>query len=846
MHPAPDAASAPADAPYRLPRSVEPVTYRLEVAPDLERATFRGSVDIDVKVLEQVDEIVLNAAELDITSALVRPPAGDPVEATVVLDPAAERARLSLPAPLATGDATVSLSFSGTVNDQLRGFYRSTFTDAEGRTRTIATTQMEATDARRAFPCWDEPDRKATFEITLVVDDDLLCVSNAPAVEETSCTGEDGNLKRRVRFAPTMKMSTYLVAYVVGPLEATEPVDVGGTPVRVVHAPGQAHLTAFALDVAAHALAFFTDYFGIPYPGQKLDLVAIPDFAHGAMENLGCVTFRETALLADPAAASRVELERIADVVHHEIAHMWFGDLVTMEWWEGIWLNEAFATFMQLRCTNAFRPAWRIWADQIVMRDLALHIDGLASTRPIEYPVLSPNDTQGMFDSLTYEKGGSVLRMAEQYLGETVFRDGIRRYLLDHRYANTVTTDLWDALESVSGQPVRDMMNTWILQGGHPLVTLADGELRQQPFVFGDPAHKGAIGDRWLVPVMTRSLEGGAPSRHLLGDEPVRVDDHPPVVVNAGGSGVFRSRYDAAALAALAPRVGELDELERATLLADAWAALFARQLTWAEFYTTASGLGEQDEPTPWHFVATALDMVRRALDEPARTTLAHQVTALAAPHLARLGWDRQPDEDVLRAQTRALIIGLLGIAGGDESVRAEARRRFTTGEMDGDLAATILRIVADQNHPGDYETFLERYRHAPTPQEEMRYLTALGGFSDERLALDAAERCFHEFRPQDAPIVLMALTRNEQTGPAVWRYLTSRWDEALARFSPSHHSRLAAGVPTFIRDPAFAAEVEAFHVAHPVVGGYPATVPQQLERLRIGLAFATAIRSQF
>ena len=828
--------------PYRLARSVVPSAYRLFLIPDLEAGTFAGRVEIDVAITESTDRITLHAKALQLCAATLT--AGDSsVRSTDTLhDETYETASFVFDAALPLGPATLEIAYTGVLGDQLAGFYRSTFVDPDGVTQTIATTQFEHSDARQAFPCWDEPSFKATFQVNLTIPSHLRAYANSPETSNTDL----GNGQRSVSYAPTMVMSTYLVAFVVGPFENTDALDVDGVPLRVVYPRGQGHLADLALEAGAFALRHFSEYFAIPYPGEKLDMVAIPDFSVGAMENLGCITYRETALLVDPATASLPEIQRVAEVVHHEIAHMWFGDLVTMEWWEGIWLNEAFATFMQLRCTDAFRPDWKVWADQVVMRDLAMHIDGLASTRPIEYPVLSPNDTQGMFDSLTYEKGGSVLRMLEQYLGETVFRDGIRRYLLDHRYANTVTTDLWDAIETVSGHPVRDVMNSWILQGGHPLVTLADGHLHQQPFVLGDPAHKGAIGDRWLVPVMTRSLEGGEPSHHLLGDTPVRVDDRAPVVVNAGGSGVFRSRYDATALAALAPRVGELDELERATLLADAWAALFARQATWTELYTPASGLGEQSEPTPWHFVATAVDMVRRALDGPARTTLAHQVAALAAPHFARLGWDRRPNEDVLTAQTRAIIIGLLGVTGADESVRAEARRRFEANEMDGDLAATILRIVADQNQSGDYETFLDRYRHAPTPQEVMRYLTGLGGFADDRLALDAAERCFHEFRSQDAPLILVALTRNEQSGPAVWRYLTSRWDEALTRFSPSHHSRLAAGVPTFIRDPAFAAEVEAFHLAHPVVGGYPATVPQQLERLRIGLSFAAAIRSQF
>ena len=828
--------------PYRLARSVVPSAYRLFLTPDIEGGAFAGRVEIDVVIAEATDRITLHAKALELGAATITA-ADTTVRSTDTLhDETYETATFVFDTPLPLGPATLEIAYTGVLNDQLSGFYRSTFVDPDGVTQTIATTQLEHSDARQAFPCWDEPSFKATFQVNLTIPSHLYAYANSPETSNTDL----GNGQRCISYAPTMVMSTYLVAFVVGPFEHTDALDVDGVPLRVVYPRGKGHLADLALEAGAFALRHFGDYFDIPYPGEKLDMVAIPDFAFGAMENLGCITYRETALLVDPATASLAEMQRVAEVVHHEIAHMWFGDLVTMEWWEGIWLNEAFATFMQLRCTDAFRPAWRVWADQIVLRDAALHIDGLASTRPIEYPVLSPNDTQGMFDSLTYEKGGSVLRMLEQYLGETVFRDGIRRYLLDHRYANTVTTDLWDALETVSGHPVRDMMNTWILQGGHPLVTLADGQLRQQPFVLGDPAAKGAIGDHWLVPVLTRSLDGGAPSRHLLGDAPVRVSDHPPVVVNAGGSGVFRSRYDAAALAVLAPRVGELDEFERATLFADVWAALFARQITWAEFMTAASGLGDQNDPTPWHFVATAIDMVRRALDGPARASLAQQVTALASPHFARLGWDRRPDEDILTAQTRAIIIGLLGITGGDESIRAEACRRFDANELDGDLAATILRLVADQNRPGDYETFLERYRHAPTPQEEMRYLAGLGGFSDERLALDAAERCFHEFRAQDAPIVLVGLTRNERTGPAVWRYLTARWDDALSRFSPSLHARLAAGVPTFIRDPAFAAEVEAFHVAHPVVGGYPATVAQQLERLRVGLTFATAIRSQF
>ncbi|HWE70388.1 MAG TPA: M1 family metallopeptidase, partial [Acidimicrobiales bacterium] len=352
--------STPTDDPstYRLATTVVPHRYRLELTPDLPAATFAGDAEIEVTVQQAVDSITLNAAELAIAAAELTETSGRTLVATAVtLDEEEERATISFPEALTPGPATLHLTFTGILNDKLHGFYRSTFTDDAGVEHLIATTQMEATDARRAFPCWDEPDKKAVFEVALVVDDNLAAYSNGPVIDEAPAPGN----KKRVTFAPTMVMSTYLVAFIVGPLVATPHTDVDGVPLRIVHPPGKEHLTPFALEVGAHALRFFTDYFGIPYPADKLDLVAIPDFAFGAMENLGCVTFRESVLLVDPAQAARTELERVADVVCHEIAHMWFGDLVTMKWWNGIWLNEAFATFMEVLAVDAFQPEWQRW-----------------------------------------------------------------------------------------------------------------------------------------------------------------------------------------------------------------------------------------------------------------------------------------------------------------------------------------------------------------------------------------------------------------------------------------------------------------------------------------------------
>ncbi len=621
----------------RLPTTVRPRTYRLVLTPDLPGATFAGDVEIDVDIVRPTASITLNAAELEITFAELNdadPDGGYALSPTTIdHDEAEERVTLGFAAPVEAGPATLHLSFTGILNDKLHGFYRSTFTDDSGVEHVIATTQMESTDARRAFPCWDEPELKATFEVTLVVDDAMAAYSNGPVVEESPVA--DG--KRQVRFAPTMVMSTYLVAFIVGPLEATEAVDVNGVPLRIVHPPGRGGLTAFALAVGAHALNFFTDYFGIPYPADKLDLVAIPDFAFGAMENLGCVTFRESALLVDPAQSARVELERVADVVCHEIAHMWFGDLVTMKWWNGIWLNEAFATFMEVLAVDAFRPEWQRWVSFGVEREAAMAVDGLHATRPVEFAVGRPEEAQGMFDVLTYQKGGSVLRMLEQFLGPDVFKDGIHDYLTTHSYGNTETADLWSALERSSGRAVGSLMDTWIDQGGYPLIQVAeDGSLTQVPFSYrGDPG--GAIGSDWQVPVLYRSLEGGTDPFPMLltGAGPVvPAGDPAERLINAGGSGYYRVAYPTATVDHLARRLGDLDALERYNLVSDTWAASLSGHASLSDVLRLASALAESAEgdPSVWSVVLGALGLCDRVIPDGDRPVLALAVRTLIGP----------------------------------------------------------------------------------------------------------------------------------------------------------------------------------------------------------------------
>ncbi len=823
---------------YRLPTTVLPSAYRLRLDPDLEAATFVGSVEIDLDVRAATDTIVLNSIELEIDPPVIRGAAGLELDGTVELDDTLERATITFPEAVPPGSHVLTLRFRGILNDQLRGFYRSTFTDAEGRGHTIATTQFESTDARRAFPCFDEPAFKATYTVTLIVPAGLSAYSNSPVAFETPlATG-----RREVQFAPTMKMSTYLVAFIIGPFEQTRTLDVDGVPLAVVYPPGKGHLTDFALEIGAYSLRFFSEYFDIPYPGDKVDLVAIPDFAAGAMENLGCITFRETALLVDPSTASQLEIQRVAQVVAHELAHMWFGDLVTMQWWEGIWLNEAFATFMEEQCCDAFKPAWQRWVLFGIARDMAMGIDSLHATRPIEYEVVSPDDAEGMFDLLTYEKGGSVLRMLELYLGPDVFRDGIRHYLKDHAYGNTVTKDLWAALETVSGEPVAKMMDSWILQGGHPVVTVEGGTISQAPFSLTPKTPDSAIGASWLVPVRSRSLDGGDAARQLLGDTPQPLATKAPAIANAGGAGVYRTSYGATELAAIAGSLDKLVELERAVMINDTWALVLAGRREVRDLATLARGLGDQVELATWSTVASSFDFLRRAADPADAGAVAAAIRDVLGPKLDHFGWEPVAGEDDRTLTLRGLLVQALGTIGADEAVRAEAVRRFDTGLVEGDLATAVLATVGAVNRPGDFDEAVERFRTAKDPQSENRYRRALAQFQDESLALRCFEMCFSEFRLQDVPLQMIALLANSVGGPAVWERLSSRWDEIAGMLPSKVLHYLVDSITTFVADRDFAERVAAFHRGHPLDSGQR-QVQQSIERMLTGVAVAERIR---
>ncbi len=816
---------------HRLPRSVVPAHYALTLEPDLVAATFTGCVAIDVDVLEATDAVVVNGAELEVSGAeLVHRKTGKRIALRTELDEAAERVVFRSAQAVEPGPWRLHADFRGILNDQLRGFYRSVFTDDAGTEHALATTQFEATDARRAFPCWDEPDLKATFAITLVVPGDLMAISCGPV--EADETLADG--RRRVRFRTTMKLPTYLLAFIVGPLEASAPVDVDGTPLRIVHVPGKAHLAGFAEEFGAFALRFFAGYYGIPYPGDKLDLVAIPDFASGAMENLGAVTFRESALLVDPAAATQSELQRVAAVIAHEIAHMWFGDLVTMRWWNGLWLNEAFATFMELVCVAAFRPEWRGWSSFAAERDNSMDTDALESTRPIEFPVASPDEADAMFDVITYSKGAAVLRMLQQYLGEETFRRGISLYLKTHEYGNTETSDLWDALKAESGEPVREIMASWIFQGGHPCVLVERDEggyrLSQERFRF-----LGSSDASWQVPVLYRSDEGEG--RFVLGEDRVVAAGN-GFRVNHGGQGYYRTRYAGELGDEVVAGLAELAPDERFAVVADAWADTLAGAASGADFLALVARLGDERDLHVWEAALGGLGELARVVSSDLRPSLEAFVRDVLAPVADRVGWVPRDGESDLDRRFRSLVLRALGVLGADGATIAEARRLLSglvggAADLDGEVAAAVVDIVAADGDAADHGVFADAYGAARTPQEEMRYLRAMAAIPDAAVVPETIQMLLDgRIRSQNGMSVVARLIGNRVTGVKAWQVVKEHWD-GLMSILPPYMARRILDFVHLRSEPDVAADVAEWLRSHPLPGGEQLAA-QQMERLRV------------
>ena len=820
---------------FRLPRTILPSNYDIEISPDLDQHRFAGTVRVAAEVFEATSELRCNVADLELSDVTI-----DGVEVPFSVDTETEQLIIDLGTERDPGAIVFAASFAGELNDTLKGFYRSTFTDDAGVEHTIGTTQFQSTDARRAFPCWDEPDMKATFDITLRVDPKFTAVSNGAEVERT--TLDDGGVA--VRFATTMKMSTYLVAFVVGPLEISETRYAGDVPVRIVHRPGKGHLTRFALDVAVAALTYFEEYYGIAYPTDKLDMIALPDFAMGAMENLGCVTYREILLLVDPDSATQPELQNVADVINHELAHMWFGDLVTMGWWNGIWLNEAFATFMEMKATDNFRPEWQRWTSFGISRSAAFDIDSLVSTRPIEFPVISPADAEAMFDLLTYEKGAAVVRMLEQWLGEDTFRDGIRHYLDTHAYGNTETHHLWDALEATAGRPVTAAMETWIFQGGYPVIEVEGEHICQRRFTYngqGEPA-------KWSVPVQVRDNAGAVTVVELHDDRvelPVNAADL--VTFNNAGNGFYRVKLDDDRLAEIGLRgVGDLEAVERFGLLDDTWTLTLAGETELAAFLALLSGYADEDDVSVWQRITGTLGFIDHVAAAEDRPALGHFVDELISPSRARLGTSPVPGEPDRTSQLRGTLLNAAGTMSTVGSpTRSEAidlsRAILAMDSPDAELRSAAVKVVAANGTDEDFATFRAGFESANDPQAEIRNLYALPAFpkaSQIQTVIDMA--LDGSIRSQNAPFVLAQALMNRDHGPMVWQQVKASWDQIGEQFPANTIVRLLVGI-RWLTNAETSADVAEFFAGREMPQGQK-QVDQHLERLAVNAAFRSRV----
>ena len=838
-----------------LPANVKPNKYRLTLQPDLNTFTFKGEQTVDIEIVEPTARIVLNAAELEITGVTLRRNGSETSTHSVSLDADTETVTLDFGRTLSPGRAQLEMEFTGILNDRLVGFYRSEYQDAEGQTRHLATTQFEATDARRAFPCWDEPAQKAVFDVTLIFDEAYQAVSNTPIVEESSPAPG----LRSVRFGETPIMSTYLLAFVVGDLVSVEADAADGTRVGIWTTRGKENQAGFALDTSVKLLGYFNEYFGIPYPLPKLDHIAIPDFAAGAMENWGAVTYRETALLVDPENSSAGTRQRVAEVVAHEMAHMWFGDLVTMEWWDDLWLNESFASWMGTKAVDWLFPEWEMWTQFVNMdTNRALSLDGLKNSHPIEQEVKNPAEVSQLFDAISYSKGGSVIRMLENFLGPEVFQGGLYRYLKGHEYGNARTQDLWAALEEESGLPVTNIMDSWVKQTGYPVlqVQAARSEeevqvsLSQERFVYdrllGEEEPNPEV---WRVPVTVSAPGASSASMVMEAKEaavslPAASPANDWYKVNADQTGFYRVNYTNEDWQRLAPAIRslELPATDRLGIQNDAYALSRAGLLPITQFLELAGSYSGETDASVWSDLASNLrDIEQLIADEPVRPAYQRFGRELFAPAARRAGWTPRPDDGHLDSLLRSTVLGQSGTYNDPETL-AQATDLFQRYLSDPDavhpdLRGVVFSLAAQAGDRATYDQLWELEERASLQEEKIRLLLAMSRFQDVNLLNDTLERSLSSrVRSQDTITVVAGVAANPAGREPAWEFVKSNWAEFDRRYGGGGFGlmRLVSIVNSFTTEEGMA-DVEKFFTDNPAPAA-ERTIRQALERMRLNI----------
>ncbi|KAG0543432.1 hypothetical protein BDA96_02G190700 [Sorghum bicolor] len=863
--PSPAVAGTPAQFRRQpmLPRFAKPLRYDLRIRPDLVACTFSGTAAVAVAVSAPTRFLVLNAADLSVDRASIR--FRDLAPKEVVFFDDDEILVLGFFKDLPLGEGVLSMKFNGTLNDQMRGFYRSKY-QYKGKMKNMAATQFESVDARRCFPCWDEPAFKAKFKLTLEVSVGMVALSNMPIASQTVA----GPIKT-VRYVESPLMSTYLVAIVVGLLEYIEGVTPEGTKVRVYTQVGKSNQGKFALDVGIKSLHLYKDYFGTPYPLPKLDMVAIPDFAAGAMENYGLVTFREVALLFDEESSGESSKQSIAITVAHELAHQWFGNLVTMEWWTHLWLNEGFATWMSSLAVDSFFPQWNIWTQFLDDTTAGLKLDSLQESHPIEVEIHHASEVDEIFDAISYDKGASVIRMLQNYLGAERFQKALASYIKKFAYSNAKTEDLWAVLEEKSGEPVKNMMTTWTKQQGYPVINAKlQGnylELEQAQFLLD-----GSFGPRmWIVPITAGCGSYYTQKKFLLKGKSDRLDIRDIVSqcgnqqkggdfwikLNINQTGFYRVQYDDKLAAALqnALQAKKISVMDKIGIVEDSLALSMAGKQTLTSLLSLLYAYrGEADYSVLSHIITVSLSIAKISVDATPGLVgdIKQLLIKLLLPPAVNLGWDPKKGESHLNSLLRPVLLVALVKLGHDKTIN-EGVRRFSIFAHDRNTSLlppdtrkaayfAAMQIVTT-SHRSAYNDLLKVYKESDEAEERGRVLSTLCYCKDKNIVLESLNLLFtNEFRKQDTYYVLQGLA--VETRDAAWVWLKTNWDRMAKMYGDTQEGSFIRYVTTLFTSNEKAAEFSSFFATRKKPE-FQRTLKQSLENIRISARWIQGIKRE-
>jgi aminopeptidase N len=814
-----------ASTPGKLPKQVVPEEYSVRIAPDLEKRTFAGSETVKLNVRAPVRQLILNALEIEIVSAALD---GKPIpKSAIKLDPRNETLTLALKSELPAGSHSLVLNFSGKINQRGQGLFFATYQEqGTGVKKTMLGTQFEATDARRFFPCWDEPSFRARFQLTAVVPENFTAISNMPVEKETKIASG-----REIRFATTPPMASYLNVFCAGELDAIHARN-GEVTHGVVATKGKAEMGRYALESSQQILNYYDDYFGVSYPLPKLDHVAIPGGFGGAMENWGGITYYESRLLFDPQNSSAETKQNIYEVIAHETAHMWFGDLVTMAWWDNLWLNEGFASWMGTKCTAKFNPDWEVWLSKNIPRDptrrygigkeAAMEGDARATTHPIQQPIANEAEASSAFDDITYRKGMSFIRMLESFLGEDVFRDGIRKYMATHNFSNSTTADLWNALSEVSGKPVVEIAAGWTQQPGFPLVKVSRDSsgkitLTQERFTVHFP---NAPALEWKIPLTYSIANEAAPASLLMTSKTIEL---PPVAadraikLNVEGAGNYRVQYDEASWKLLLADFPKLTLPDRVNLLSDAWALVQANRAPLLLYLDLVEKLPAKDQLAEREQIMHVFDFINRLVaGEPAREQFQKYARSILRPSFEQVGWEPKSGEPARLASLRASLIKALGDLN-DEEIIAGCRALFQKflsdpASLPPDLRAPVFGVVGRYADEATWNKLHELGLKTTSIEEKQNYYDALACALNPELAARTLEISLGDELPTSRAIYLVAKVARQSEHPEVaWQFAKAHMKQLLAKTDALAANSYAPGLFTFFSDPARIGELQRY-----------------------------------